>query len=87
MLYQNYYKTQKITFKNFLSLLLDILIMLDSIDELRKDMAGNIIIKTIQNIIENDIDELKYSYQQCVNKLEDEIETEKFLSILLIKIS
>ena len=78
LLYQNYYKTQKITFKDFLLLLLDILIMLDSIDELRKDMAGNIIIKTIQNIIENDIDELKYSYQQCVNKLEDEIETQKF---------
>ena len=78
LLYQNYYKTQKITFKNFLLLLLDILNMLDSIDDLRKDMAGNIIIKAIQNIIENDIDELKYSYQQCVNKLEDEIETEKF---------
>ena len=36
------------------------------------------IIKTIQSIIENDIDKNKYSYKECVNKLEDEIETEKF---------
>ena len=78
LLHQSYYKIQENTFKKFLLSLLDILIMLDSTNELKKDTAGNIIIKTIQSIINNDIDEIKYSYQECVNKLEDEIETEKF---------
>jgi len=78
ILHQSYYKIQENTFKNFLLSLLDILIMLDSTKDLKKDSAGNIIIKTIQSIIENDIDEIKYSYQECINKLENEIETEKF---------
>ena len=78
LLHQNYYEIQKNTFKKFLLSLLDILNILDSTNDLKKDTAGKIIIKTIQSIIENDIDKNKYSYKECVNKLEDEIETEKF---------